>query len=221
MIAPVHRLKKRQIEWLANNKCKHRHPYLNHYECYLRDNPEQERIGFFDIETTHLKSNFGVVLSYAICDSNRDVIGEYITRKDILNFAVRDRNILKRLIEDLQGFDKLVTYYGTRFDLPFVRTRALIHGLPFPKYAGKRHKDLYYTIRNRFSLHSNRLEVACQTLLGRTHKTHMIPMVWQKASVGDKEALRYVWEHNVADVVDLRDLYYATIEYGFPGDRSI
>ena len=57
MIAPVHRLKKIEIVWLAKHKCKHGHTYLEHYNCYLKEMPDgriQEKVGFLDIETTGL-----------------------------------------------------------------------------------------------------------------------------------------------------------------------
>lgn len=223
MEAPVHRLKKDELVWLASHRCrKHRHSYLTHYQCYLAEHPDHRRIAFFDVESTHLKGNFGLLLSYCLLDdATEQVHSGLITRTDLLNPKMRDRRIMARLIDDLSRYDMIVTYYGTRFDIPFVRTRAMVHGLTFPHYGMLKHKDLYYTVRYRFSLHSNRLDVACRTLVGESSKTTLLPDIWQAAAYGDRKALQYILEHNIEDVKDTRRLYYRVLEYAYPGLRTV
>jgi len=188
----------------------------------LHEHPEKTRLGFFDIETTHLRANFGVMLTYCILDDATDkIFSRTITREEILHPAVRDRQVIKSLIDDLKHYDTIVTFYGTRFDIPFSRTRALIHGFDFPHHGTLKHKDVYYTVRHKFSLHSNRLENACRTLVGSTGKTSLLPDVWQRAAYGDPRALKYIVEHCKEDVKDLKRLYYKTLEYAYPGQRAI
>ncbi|KKL84703.1 hypothetical protein LCGC14_1962040, partial [marine sediment metagenome] len=73
-IAPIHRLKKKETVWLANHKCKHRHNYIEHYNCYITENPDMERIGFLDIECSNLKADYGIILSYCIKKHGEDTI---------------------------------------------------------------------------------------------------------------------------------------------------
>jgi len=50
MKAPVDRLTKQSISWLSSHRCKHRHPYLAHFTCFLNDFPDTKlpkRVGVF------------------------------------------------------------------------------------------------------------------------------------------------------------------------------
>ena len=75
-IAPVSRLKKTEIVWLAAHRCRHSHTYLEHYNCYLDENPNKGRTGYFDIETSNLAANYGIMYCYCIKDGNSDKIFE-------------------------------------------------------------------------------------------------------------------------------------------------
>ena len=220
-MAPVGRLKKKECEWLASNFCKaHGKPFLAHWNCFLKENPEQERIGFFDIEASNLKANFGIILSWCILDDKTGKIYEdCVTKKDLPD--ILDEKVVRSCVETLKSFDKIVTFFGTRFDLPFIRTRAAYFGIPFPEYSQLRHKDAYYIIKSKFCLHSNRMENACRVLIGKTEKTPITPNYWIRALMGDKESLDYILEHNRGDVRDLQRLYHAVIPTVARRDTSI
>src|SRR3990167_9513461 len=104
MIAPVGRLPAKKIKELAAKRCSHSHTFLEHYNCYLRESPAEERIGFFDIEASNLDANFGIMLSYCIKDSQSDKIYEdCLTKEDA--FGNLDKRIVKNCIKDLLRFD--------------------------------------------------------------------------------------------------------------------
>ena len=195
--------------------------YLEHYSCYLKENPERNRIGFFDIEVSNLNANFGYVLCYAILDDKSgEVIGRIIDPADIRN-GTFDRNLIKQLLEDFDQFDTLIGYYSTRFDIPFVRSRAVHHGFKFPVYGAMNHVDIYYIIRNKFKLHRNSLEEATRFLLGDSNKTRIDNKIWMRATAGDAKALAYVYEHCEYDVIDTKRLYDKVIDFKKRSDRSI
>lgn len=221
MKTPLHRLRKEEIVKLAKWRCKHGHSGLEHYGCWEGGN---ERIGFLDIETTNLDANFGIMLSYCIKDSDSNKIYEaVITPQDIKQGTAGDEDyrVVTQCVDDLRRFDKLVTFYGVRFDMPFIRTRAVSMGIDFPCYGTIKHQDVYFLIRNKFKLNSNRLENACRVLLGATDKTKIDYKYWRAASRGDKKALDYVVEHNRYDVLDLEKLYHKVLEYQKPGTNSL
>jgi len=221
MKTPIHRLKKADIIRLAKWRCEHGHSGLEHYGCWKGNT---ERIGFLDIETTNLDANFGIMLSYCIKDSDSKKIDEaVITVADIKNGTAGDEDcrVVKKCVEDLQKYDKLVTYYGVRFDMPFIRTRAVSMGIPFPSYGTIKHQDVYFLVRNKFKLNSNRLENACRVLLGASDKTKIDYKHWRAAARGDKKALDYVVEHNRYDVLDLEKLYLKVCEYQKEGTNSL
>ncbi len=217
---PIGRMKKDEIMRLYKERCRHGHRYLEHYSCYLQEAPDEQRIGFFDIETSNLKADFGIILSYSILDNKTDKLrGNMITTDDLK--TILDRRIVSQMIVDLKEFDLIVGYYSTKFDLPFSRTRAQILRLPFPEYGEIQHKDVYYIVKNKFALSRSRQEIAARMLVGKTEKTHILPEYWLRALSGDQKALNYIFEHNKRDVRDLKRLYRAVIPYVKNSTKSI
>jgi uncharacterized protein YprB with RNaseH-like and TPR domain len=222
--APVQQMTKAEIVRLANNMCEHSHTYLDHYNCYLKENPEQKKIGFYDIETSNLDADFGVILSYAIKTAGKDEYLEGCIKKaDIFKAKAgdEDRQVVKQLVADLQKYDLLIGYYSSRFDMPFIRTRALTCGIDFPEYGAIKHIDLYFTVRGKFKLSSNRLENACRVILGKTEKTRVDGKYWRAATRGNVSALKYITEHNRYDVDDLEKLYNKVIGFRRKAENSI
>lgn len=209
--------------WLATHRCpEHNHTYLSHYSCYKPEH--SERIGFLDIEASNLDADFGIILSYCIKVENEDRIFEDVISKEDLDCSTagdEDKRIVRQLVMDLNNFDKIVTYYGCRFDLPFIRTRALMCNVPFPHYGSLVHKDLYFVIKNKFKLSSNRLENACRVILDKTNKTRIESKFWRAAARGDEKSLAYVLDHNRKDVIDLETLYHEVINYSRQQNVSI
>lgn len=221
MIAPIHRLTKKEMQWLGSHKCKHSHTYLEHYACYLSENPSmEERIGFLDIETSNLDANFGVILSWCIKIKDNDIIYGLLNDKDFKEkeaFKV-DKRITKDLINEILTLDRIVTHYGRKFDIPYIRTRALINNLEFPSFGTIVNDDTYYMAKYKLKLNSNRLETIAQTLFGKSEKTHLDGAIWLSAVRGDKKALNYVLEHNKTDVIELEKVWLKL--KGFVGVRN-
>ncbi|MCK4258048.1 MAG: hypothetical protein KAX49_03670 [Halanaerobiales bacterium] len=112
MIAPVSRLTKKEITWLANHRCKHGHTYLEHYNCYLEENPKGFKMGFFDIETSGLKADFGLMYCYCIKEhGKKEIIGRTITQEELRSDEL-DKGVVENCIKDMSKFDVLVTHYG-------------------------------------------------------------------------------------------------------------
>ena len=122
--------------------------------------------------------------------------------------------------DEMNKYDVIMTYYGTRFDIPFIRTRALYHGTYFPMYKQKSHKDLYYVVRSKLKLHRSSLQAATE-FFGIDGKTRIKPEYWQKARWGDKKSLKYVYDHNVADVEILELLHRKLEEHAPPMVRPL
>lgn len=208
----IARLKKDEIVFLYNHHCKHGHRYLEHYGCYLIENPERKEIGFFDIETSNLKADFGIILSYSFLHDRTGLIhSDLVTAKDLRGLL--DKRVVTNLVEDMKKYDLVVGYYSTKFDVPFARTRAKITGVEFPAFGEIQHKDVYYIVRNKFALSRNRQEIAARMLVGKTDKTYILPDQWLRALSGDRKALAYILDHNEKDVRDLQKLYHEVIPF--------
>jgi len=223
--APVHRLKKQEIVWLASHACKaHRHSFLTHYNCYVKEQPDRERTAILDIETSNLKADYGIILTWCLKPlGKKEIIEDVITAADIKagRNGDEDRRVVKTLVAAMSNFDKVIGYYSKRFDLPYIRTRALNMGVEFPYYGTIQHVDVYDIIRNRFNLSRKTQENACRNLLGETEKNHIKGSIWRDAARGDQKALSYVLDHNRADVRDLEKLYFRVRDYARRHDVSI
>ena len=106
-------------------------------------------------------------------------------------------------------YSRVVVYWGRdrRHDLPFLRSRALKYGIDFPLYKSLYVTDVYDWAKGKLSLHSYRLQVVCE-YLGIPAKQHPLDGDrWLAASIGDEKALKYIWDHNVEDVVALEPVY--------------
>lgn len=164
---------------------------------------ENKRIGFFDIETTNLSANIGMILCASVKERGGPTKTFVCKKKRGL---LSDEDTVDEIREELTTYDFICTYYGTKFDIPYLNTRLLIADKPL--LDAFRHVDMYYTARYKLKLHSNRLQVVQESLLeGKTEKTKLIGPIWQKAAMGDKESLEYIVEHCEADVQVLEDVF--------------
>ena len=96
--------------------------------------------------------------------------------------------------------------HNTRFDIPYLRTKALHYGLDFPGYGELYHFDLYYTVKSKLNLSRKSLDNACD-YLGIEGKTPISKDVWRRAKYGDTDALNQVLEHNIPDIEILEKLH--------------
>lgn len=226
MVAPIHRMKLDEIRKAAAFRCKHGHTGLEHYDCYVATGAPlmTQRIGFLDIETSNLEANFGIMLTYTIKDQ---ATGNYycdtLTKADVRNYDndKTDCRLVENFVSDLLKFDRIVTFYGKGFDIPFARTRALIDGVDFPFFGSIKHDDVYFWAKFKLRLNRNGLETVSRTLIGKTDKTHLEYKYWAGAARGDKESLDYILAHNMADVDDTQRVYNVLKDYARRQDSSI
>jgi DNA polymerase elongation subunit (family B) len=205
--------------------CEHSHTIERHPACFLRmlgrfkgkDKPDwynKAHIGYLDIETANLKPDFSCMLSWCVKNQGGDVAWDMMKAANPFNgdpdtdfhWDRQDKRIVATLGKELIKYDVIITYYGSRFDLPFTRSRTLYWKLPFLGYGGVYHLDMYYVVKNKLNLSSNRLENACD-FLGIKGKTPIKKQVWREAHFGRPEALEEILEHNIADVSILEELH--------------
>ncbi|MGI0059756.1 MAG: ribonuclease H-like domain-containing protein [Nitrosotalea sp.] len=203
-------------------RCEHSHNGIEHRSCYVNyliDN-YPSRVGYLDIETSNLNASFGIVYTWAIKSRGTSkVITGRITKNDFNTFP-HDKRIVKDLIDEMKRYDVVVTYYGTGFDIPFIRSRALKSNLVFPFYREINHLDLYYVVRHRLKLHSNRLASATQ-FLGIEGKTNIDNDFWARAVTGHTKSIDYILKHNIGDVEILEKLHNRLMPYMQNTRRSI
>jgi len=223
-------------------RCKHRHNILSHPACFARGEfiiPEDwtdrdyervmekpwwtmpgYKIGYLDIEVSNLKANFGIMLSWAIKDKDGEIHYDVITQDEIFTGKQYDKRIVQSLVEKMSEYKILVTYYGTGFDIPYMRSKAMYWDIPFPGWRDIYHWDLYYHVKRNLQLHRRSLAVATE-YLGIEGKTPIKGKIWMDATFGYPDALEEVVFHNIEDVKITEQLHNRLTEYGNWTRRSI
>ena len=180
----------------------------------------EERVSVFDIETSNLKADVWYMLSWAMYYPNEDrMVSDVITKRDVTSLRL-DKRICKTLVNEIEGLDLLLGFYSTRFDIPYVRTRSLMNGGSFPGYGTLRHIDVFYAARGKVATRRKSLGIIAEAL-GLQEKTHEPLAVWNKARLGDKEALAKLLAYNENDCIITWKVYQALLKYGKYASKSI
>lgn len=198
--------------WLYEHGCQHRHRYFRHFNCFLKEFNISEKVGFLDIETSNLKANFGIVLCWCILADDGTLYEDYMTKKDVMS-GIEDARVVETCIATMLEFNRVVGHYSTYFDIPFIRTRALIHGIKFPGQGELYHTDTWKMAKKSLCLHSNRQDVIAESLYGKTVKTRISHPDWRKAMLGDAKAMAEVVDHCEKDVEDLKKNYETLLPF--------
>lgn len=116
-----------------------------------------------------------------------------------------DRSMLKKFLVVANEADELIAHYGDRFDLPWMKTRCLIHGLePLPPY---KTVDTKAWASKHYYFNSNKLDYIAQVLgLGKKLDTDYDlwkDIVLHKCPI----ALRKMARYNAHDVVILEKVF--------------
>lgn len=193
-------------------RCVHGHNGMAHPNCYDQQNGLIERVGFFDLETSNLNANWGIILSYCILGDDGTLYKNLIEYKDIRSGDF-DKVVCEKFCEDARKFDRLIGWYSEKFDAPYARTRCMFHKIDFPIYKEIKHTDAWRVARNKLKLHSNRLGVVAP-FFGIKAKEHPLnPDVWIRCLSGNQEALDFVLTHNIEDVESLRKVWHRMKDY--------
>lgn len=203
--------KKDDLIKLSRQTCEHGHSLITHPKCMQRFLGKEDRIGILDIETTDLKADYGFMFCYCIKNLGGDIITNSIKPKELKDMSF-DKRLIQEFCKDIRKFDKVVTYYGSLFDLPFLRTRAFYYmqrGIPvdFPVFQEVKQYDLYFTAKSKLKLRNRRLQTICEHLNIQAKEHPLTPDVWFKARSGDQKALDYIVTHCQEDVRSTEEVY--------------
>lgn len=174
------------------------------------------KILFLDIEATNLNANYGFVLcvGYKYLGQKRvycPTLADF--RKSFGKDCTNDKKLLKEIRDVIEGADLIVTWYGKRFDIPYLQTRLLLNNLP--PYNVKSHLDLWVTAKRHLKFNSNRLDTVSRVLptKNKEYKTPIESIHWIRASAGHKPSINYVKKHCVADIKVLEQVYQKMLPF--------
>src|SRR3990167_7570609 len=190
-------------------RCLHHNDITRHPNCFTSDGHvkmtefwwKDKKIGFLDIESSNLDANFGINHCWVIKEYNKKKYYSGNTNGDTYKQRLlSEKKSLQKLCNDLKKFDMIITFYGARFDIPYLRSRCLWYNIQFPIDLEVYHHDLYFDVRRKLKLHSNRLDVVSKFLGVKEKKTAHNGEIWVKAMMGDLKSRKYIYVHCVRDV---------------------
>lgn len=220
------RMLKEEILWLYNHQCRHGHRYTEHPTCFLTEYKDKvgivEKVGFLDIEATNLQADFGYILCYSLKELDGELQHRSVTTDELRSY-IFDKNVMKHFLKEIESFDRLVGFYSKdyRFDVPFLRTRALKWGLEFPEWRDFLFTDAYDLSKPKLRLHRNRLENVCDLLEIPSKQHRLSPEIWMRAQAGSKKALDYIQKHCDEDVLSLEGVFKKLNMFSRVGKTSI
>jgi hypothetical protein len=151
----------------------------------------------------HIITDGGWLISAAWAWNDSDAEGIVLTSEQAKN--ADDRFIVAVLWELIEQADIVVMQNGDRFDLPVIKARCVINGLP-PIKKVKTVDTL--KIAKQMKFQSNKLD-SLGVFLGVGRKTkHSGISLWVDCMKGISTALKEMLEYNKDDVVLLRDVYH-------------
>lgn len=201
----------RTAEQLANtlNSKMHNHGISFNRILPVWDSPQtNEKLRFLgQIRPNHLLSQFNI-----------HKLGTLRTQYPKPTKIIAIKDVGKKMVCGLGTtsstyFSEGFASHNTYFDIPFLRTRALIHRLKFPEYGALWHTDAWKMAKSKLCLHSNRQGCVAEALQGKTIKTRIDHPSWRKATFGDKKAMAEVVDHCEKDVPDLKKNFYSLLPH--------
>jgi uncharacterized protein YprB with RNaseH-like and TPR domain len=176
------------------------------------------KVAFWDIEANEVRdAGFGFMYCFVLKILDGPRFEWQITQKEIMD-GVYDKSgceAFKRFIieNDIQF---IVTWFGTWYDLRFMRLRSILTGGEFFKYGQLYHWDLWKVAKNKMMFGSNRMGHVADEITewaefmgneGLPGKSKVKGITWVRAQIGDKECLDQILEHCRKDILVLEAVY--------------
>lgn len=136
------------------------------------------------------------------------VKGNVLSEEEAIN--ADDSQLCLELWELIEQSDILVAHNLINFDLPMIKARMIVNGLP-PIRKVKLMDTL--VLSREFRYNSHKLDSLCQQLGLGEKMTHSGISLWIECMEGNPEALQHLLEYNKQDIVLLEELYLKIAPY--------
>jgi len=167
------------------------------------------RVAIFDLETSSLKANTGILLCACIKQYDKD--GVVTIRADQFKSwktgKTNQREMIKAVTEALGDFDIFVAHNGQYFDKKFITTVQLQYGIK-PDLRFAKFVDPVFLARNHLLLARNSLAALIDYFDIEDEKTPIRFKYWLEATLdSNRKSLNYIVEHCEKDVIALEAVY--------------
>ena len=190
-------------------------PYL--YTSVSSKNVKETKVLIYDIETSYnivsaWRVGYNITLPHYTVIKERAIICvsyKWLGEDEVYNLSwdknQDDKFLLEQFIEVMNEADVLVAHNGDRFDIKWIKTRALKHGLEMLPYYNQ--VDTLKIAKKHFYLNSNKLDYISQ-FLGFEGKISTEPKLWDKIILEkDPDALNEMIIYCDEDVRQLEKVY--------------
>ncbi|TDA32689.1 MAG: hypothetical protein DSO04_01810 [Hadesarchaea archaeon] len=158
---------------------------------------------YLDIETSARTADQGSVVALGTLRGERPHVRFCSTQEE-------ERKALEELSLELREGDLLVTWYGSGFDLPFLKARALLLGVDLRPLLSLPHLDLYLWCRDHLLLSSHRLDSVAR-FFGLARKVEFegkdVSTLFRLALRGDSASRELIVQHCAEDLELLREVH--------------
>jgi uncharacterized protein YprB with RNaseH-like and TPR domain len=162
------------------------------------------KIVILDIETTSLEADAGVLVAAGLMsDAGR---AEYMEARR----TSEEKLLLSKLSKRLESYDVIVTWNGRSFDIPFLTTRLMKHGLDPRSLLRRPHIDLADVVKSRLRLTFTYLDHVCDFFQIDRKRGPMgldVPHLYVRALEGDGKALLSIRDHCLDDLRATRQVF--------------
>lgn len=144
----------------------------------------------------------GYIMSCSFKDLNSNEIFYLENRTE------NDKKIVSDLLKVLNSADIVVAHNGKKFDIPFIKARAVIHGLNPP--SPFKIVDTLKIAKEEMNFKRNSLEYLGEALGVATKSKHnKFPgiQLWKECMAGNDEAWEEMKDYNIRDVEVLEQIY--------------
>jgi len=158
---------------------------------------------FLDIECTNINADIGQITAVGIIkEDKREVkfVGSLEEEKEVLNW----------LKKELENCDLIITWYGSKFDIPFILTRALINNIDMSKLLKIHSLDLCEFCKRNFLFSKNNLSEISKSLNIQKNKEISgkdVLRLYIKALKGDKKAREEIIKNCLDDLETLEKIF--------------
>ena len=166
-------------------------------------------IKMFDIESTGLKADTSQIVAIGIKEMGK---------KPIIFSSINktEGEVIEDFLKSLKPNDKIVSWYGQNFDMKFVMSRALVHGVDASKLSLIKHLDLWEVFREKFAFSSNKMSNICKQLnieVNDKFEGIDVPNLFIRALRGDENAWKTIENHLISDLDSLEKIYKKVSQY--------
>lgn len=165
------------------------------------------RMGYWDIETTDFKADFGGLLCAAIADGFGNVVGR--KRTDFPQAHILDDKGLCVWLRDTleTDYDCIVGWNSKMFDRDFLNVRLAVEHQERP-LRERLHIDAMYLVpQGKMSRSLANVARALRVTDDEVFKTTFDKRIWALANAGDAASLDFIYDHNIKDVLLTRRVF--------------